>query len=628
MTIPYRSTNPVASPAVGDLPAYPPSARHALGPRLASAAAGVIGVIVLAGWALNVAALRSVGSANAAAMNPAAALCFVALAAALWCLAAREPGSTEWQVARTLAALVGVVGALRLVGALAGHPVGIDTILFHDAMRATLDGRDNRMALAPAVNFLFLSVALLLVARRESGSEALAQVLATLVLACAQLAMLAFAYRSGWFDTIGHFNRMAVPTAIAFTLTAIGVLALRPRSGVLAVALSDGPGGAMARGLLPAGFVAPAVFGWVAIWGLRASDRQDQPALVVMLFVVAMILVFVGLIAWNATQVHRTHLEREQTEAALRDSELRFRLLAENGSDVVSLHDPSGRVVYISPSCERVLGFAPDEVMRMSPFALAHPDDRDRLRRHFDDLLRGAPVAALSCRMLHKTGQHLWLEMMWRAIVDEDGRVSRLQASSRDVTERKDYERQLEETRRKLQVHQESLLEANARLAALASHDALTGLKNRRAFEERMVEELARIRRTGQPVTLLLLDIDHFKSFNDSFGHPRGDVVLRDVARLLSRAIRDTDIAARYGGEEFAIVLPNTGIEGAYEMGERLRRTIEEAPWAERSITISVGAATADHLGADLAELLEQADRALYRSKQGGRNCVTLAEAA
>ena len=628
MTIPYRSTNPVASPAIGEFPAYPHGLRHAWGPRLASAIAGLMGMAVLTGWALNLPVLRSIGRASAAAMNPAAALCFVALSVALWLFATREPASREWQGARVLAIVVCVVGALRLSGALAGHPVGIDTILFHDAMRATLDGRDNRMALAPAANFLFLGVALLLVAKRESGSEAMAQVLATLVLGCSQVALLAHAYRSGWFETIGHFNRMAVPTAIAFSLAAIGVLALRPHSGILAVALSDGPGGAMARGLLPAGFLAPALFGWIAIWGLRASDRQDQPALVVMLFVVAMILVFVGLIAWNATQLHRTHLDRVQTEAALRDSELRFRLLAENGSDVVSLHDASGRVVYISPSCERVLGFAPEEVMRMSPFAMAHPDDRDRLRRHFDDLLRGAPVTALSCRMLHKTGQHLWLEMMWRAIVDEDGRVSRLQASSRDVTERKDYERQLEETRRKLQVNQESLLEANARLAALASHDALTGLKNRRAFEERMIEELARIRRTGQPVTLLLLDIDHFKSFNDSFGHPRGDVVLRDVARLLSRAIRDTDIAARYGGEEFAIVLPNTGIEGAYEMGERLRRTIEEAPWAERAITISVGAATAEHHGADLAELLEQADRALYRSKQGGRNRVTFAEAA
>jgi diguanylate cyclase (GGDEF)-like protein/PAS domain S-box-containing protein len=347
-----------------------------------------------------------------------------------------------------------------------------------------------------------------------------------------------------------------------------------------------------------------------------------------MLFVLAMILVFVGLIVWNAGQLHRTHVERARAEAALRDSELRFRLLAENGSDVVSLHDPSGRVVYISPSCERVLGFTPDEVMRMSAFAMAHPEDRERLRRHFDDLLRGAPVTAVSCRMLHKTGTHLWLEMMWRAVADEEGRIVRLQASSRDVTERRDYERQLEETRRKLQVHQESLLEANARLAALASHDGLTGLKNRRAFEERMGEELARIRRTSQPLSLLLLDIDHFKAFNDSFGHPRGDDVLRVVARLLSRAVRDTDIAVRFGGEEFAIILPNTDAEGAVQMGERLRQAIEGASWSERAITVSVGAATATSHTADLAALLEHADRALYRSKQGGRNRVTLAEAA
>jgi diguanylate cyclase (GGDEF)-like protein/PAS domain S-box-containing protein len=336
----------------------------------------------------------------------------------------------------------------------------------------------------------------------------------------------------------------------------------------------------------------------------------------------------VGLIAWNATQVHQTHVQRARAEAALRDSEVRFRLLAENGSDVVSLHDPSGRVLYISPSCERVLGFTPQEVTRMSPFAMVHPDDGDRLRRHFDELLRGAPVTAVACRMLHKTGKHLWLEMMWRAVTDRDGRVVRLQASSRDITERKDYERQLEDARRKLQANHESLVEANARLAALASQDGLTGLKNRRAFEERLLDELARIRRTAQPVSLLLLDIDHFKAFNDSFGHPRGDEVLRAVARLMSRAIRDCDMAVRYGGEEFAIVLPNTDADGASQMGERLRAAIEQAPWAERAITISVGAATATTHTMAMGELLDLADRALYRSKQDGRNRVTIADAA
>lgn len=265
----------------------------------------------------------------------------------------------------------------------------------------------------------------------------------------------------------------------------------------------------------------------------------------------------------------------------------------------------------------------------MGPFALVHPDDRERLRRHFEDLLRGEPVTAIACRMLHKTGRHLWLEMMWRSMTDDDGRVARLQASSRDITERKEYERQLEDARRRLQANQESLVEANQRLAALASQDGLTGLKNRRAFEERMTEELARIRRSGQPVSLLLLDIDHFKAFNDSFGHPRGDEVLRTVARLFSRAIRDSDVAVRFGGEEFAVILPNTGVGGAQDIGERLRLLIASAPWEDRPITVSVGAATAESTSeVTLGELIEQADRALYRSKQAGRNRVTLAEAA
>ncbi|MBK8647082.1 MAG: diguanylate cyclase [Gemmatimonadetes bacterium] len=628
MTSLTRPTPPVPMPALGAGASRASATRGAVFPHVSAGITTSIGILILVGWTMRVPEMRALGPATNASTNPTAALCFVGLGAALWLMATSIERSRGWLVARALAAAVIVAGGVRLFGAVVGQAGGIDTVLFHDAMAATGDGRSNRMAVAAAVNFTLLGTSILLLAHRVQAREALAQVLAIVVLALSQVALLAHAYRSGWFETIGHFNRMAVPTSVAFSLMALGVLSLRRESGVLAVVLSDGPGGTMARGLLPAGFLAPAVFGWIAIWGLRSSSRAEQPDLVIMLFVVAMILVFVGLIAWNATQVHHTHVDRTRAEAALRDSEVRFRLLAENGSDVVSLHDPSGRVAYISPSCERVLGFTPDEVMRMSPFAMVHPDDGDRLRRHFDDLLRGAPVTAISCRMLHKTGKHLWLEMMWRSVADGEGRVVRLQASSRDVTERKDYERQLEDARRKLQTHQESLLEANARLAALASHDGLTGLKNRRAFEERLVEELARIRRSGQPVSLLLLDIDHFKAFNDSFGHPRGDEVLRSVARLLSRAIRDTDIAVRYGGEEFAIVLPNTDPEGAALMGERLRLAIEEAPWAERAITISVGAATATSHTTVVTELLEHADRALYRSKQGGRNRVTLAEAA
>jgi len=627
MTAHSSATNPLPLSASHAPVAHGSARRGASLPRLCAILAGSIGLLVLSGWVTDVRVLRALGPESAAATNPLAALCFVAAATSLWLL---TDGATphHWRVGRGIAGGVLVVGVVHLLGTALGHDLAIDARLFRDAMAGTADGRSNRMAPGAAVNFVILGVSLLLLARGAHKREGLAQVLAILVLAFSTMAVLGHLYSSGWFVTIGQFNRMAVPSGLAFALLSIGVLALRRDSGVLAVVLSDGPGGALARGLLPAGIVVPVLLGWGAIFGLRASRGGGEPELVIMLFVLAMIVIFVGLIAWNASQVHQTHLERARADVALRESEVRFRLLAENGSDIVSLHDISGRVLYMSPSCERVLGFTPDEVMRMSPFAMVHPDDGDRLRRHFDALIRGAPVTAQSCRMLHKTGRHLWLEMMWRALLDPEGRIVTLQASSRDITERKDYERQLEDARRKLQANHESLLEANARLAALAAQDGLTGLKNRRAFEERLHEEMSRIRRTQRPVSLLLLDIDHFKPFNDTFGHPRGDEVLRSVARILARSIRDTDVAARFGGEEFAVILPDTDAEGAALMGERLRHAIESAPWTERGITLSVGAATAPSHLVTFEALVEHADRALYRSKQGGRNRVTTADAA
>jgi diguanylate cyclase (GGDEF)-like protein/PAS domain S-box-containing protein len=347
----------------------------------------------------------------------------------------------------------------------------------------------------------------------------------------------------------------------------------------------------------------------------------------IMLMVLATVVMLVMLTGWQATIVHDSIEERARTEAALRDSEVRFRLLAENASDVVSLHDLDGQVLYISPSCERVFGFSPDEMARMRPFTMVHPEDRARATAHHEALLRGEPVTALTCRNLHKSGRHVWVETSWRPILNRSNKIVRLQAASRDVTERRENERQLEEAKAKLQAQQERLIDANARLEALASLDALTGLKNRRAFEERLHEEIARARRSQESFALLLLDIDHFKHFNDSFGHPRGDDVLKSVARVLSRSVRDVDFIARHGGEEFAIILPDTDRDGAKLMGERLRVAIEENAWDARPITISVGAAAWTE-GATAESLVDQADRALYRSKQAGRNIVTLAEAA
>jgi diguanylate cyclase (GGDEF)-like protein/PAS domain S-box-containing protein len=174
-----------------------------------------------------------------------------------------------------------------------------------------------------------------------------------------------------------------------------------------------------------------------------------------------------------------------------------------------------------------------------------------------------------------------------------------------------------------LETKQEALLQANAQLEALATIDGLTGAKNRRAFDQQLEMEYRRSLRYNTPLSLMLLDVDKFKQFNDSFGHLAGDEVLKEVAQILMQNVRVIDFVARYGGEEFVVLLPNTGAEGAMILADRLREKIARKPWEQRDVTASFGVAT---LNADIkegSELTGWADRALYISKENGRNRCT-----
>lgn len=178
---------------------------------------------------------------------------------------------------------------------------------------------------------------------------------------------------------------------------------------------------------------------------------------------------------------------------------------------------------------------------------------------------------------------------------------------------------------RKLLATQLELNAANAKLAELAVTDGLTGLMNHRAFKERLAEEFQRAARYQLPFAMLLLDVDHFKQFNDTFGHPAGDEVLREVSRLIHTNIRDTDFAARYGGEEFVVLTPFTNLTDALALAERVRAAIANAPWKQRAVTASIGVACLDAKTKTFGELIAAADAALYQSKQAGRNRVTSA---
>jgi diguanylate cyclase (GGDEF)-like protein/PAS domain S-box-containing protein len=179
------------------------------------------------------------------------------------------------------------------------------------------------------------------------------------------------------------------------------------------------------------------------------------------------------------------------------------------------------------------------------------------------------------------------------------------------------------QARAALETKQTELMEANTKLEALATHDGLTGVKNRRAFDERLDLEFNRSRRYSTPLSILLLDVDRFKHYNDTFGHPAGDQVLRTVGRLLQSSVRNIDFVARYGGEEFVVLLPNTDAAGALILGERLRAKIEGVPWKEREVTASFGAATLTEEITERTALTAAADMALYYSKTHGRNRIT-----
>ena len=182
-------------------------------------------------------------------------------------------------------------------------------------------------------------------------------------------------------------------------------------------------------------------------------------------------------------------------------------------------------------------------------------------------------------------------------------------------------------TQLRLKELHEALQEKNRQLQEMANRDGLTGLYNHRYFHEQLSKDFLRAKRYHESLSCALLDIDHFKKFNDTYGHQTGDVVLSTLARVIEDSIRDSDLAARYGGEEFALILLHADGSVAFEVAERLRQMVENYEVQDKGkalhVTISVGIATFPHKEVhDSKELIECADKALYKAKGKGRNRV------
>lgn len=330
---------------------------------------------------------------------------------------------------------------------------------------------------------------------------------------------------------------------------------------------------------------------------------------------IAVIVGLVLLILGIGLFLVRLILQGRRLASALLSREKNFRLLAEDSSDIVARIGPDDRVRYISPSVVRVLGWTPAQLLGKRALAGIHPLDASPIEEIILSIKRGeTEEARATYRIRRRDKSEIWVETALSASRNDDGTLDGFVAITRDVT-------------------QQMMLQG--KLETLAVVDGLTGLANRRRFDERLLEEWSRAYREKTSLGLLMIDIDHFKAFNDTYGHQAGDECLHTVAVVLAgEAQRPSDLAARYGGEEFAILLPNTDAAGCARIGERIRRAIRETAIAHRGnapfgiVTASIGGAVCrpgSERPLEHASLIEAADRALYAAKDGGRDRVIMA---
>jgi len=308
-----------------------------------------------------------------------------------------------------------------------------------------------------------------------------------------------------------------------------------------------------------------------------------------------------GDITWDLLILDIT--ERKKAEQQRRDSEARYRLLAENMNDLVCLHDLDGRYLYVSPSCESLLGYSYTEMLGEDPYRFFHPDDRAQMYEDTHASFLSGNPNPMTYRIRQKSGTYIWFETLTKPITDETGKVIQLQTTSRDVTQR---------------------IEAQQQLQHDAFHDALTGLPNRYFFMERLALAINRVQRTDHyQFAVLFLDLDRFKVINDSLGHTVGDQLLITIARKIQSTLRNFDVVARLGGDEFVILLEEvTDIAAAIHYTDRLFHELQN-PLTINGHRIYTSTSAGIVLGtknySQASDVVRDADLAMYRAKAKGK---------
>lgn len=278
------------------------------------------------------------------------------------------------------------------------------------------------------------------------------------------------------------------------------------------------------------------------------------------------------------------------------------------------------RFSYIGPQIEKLLGWSPESWQTVNEWAeRMHPEDQQWVVDFCVAQSKAGVDHEADYRAMTKDGHYVWIRDVVHVVRDEQGEVEALIGFMFDITERKETE--------------QKLLDLQKELEELSFKDGLTGVPNRRMLDKVFEEEWMMAKRHQQPLSLLVMDIDFFKQYNDCYGHIQGDDCLKQVAQALSSAAtRSRDFFARFGGEEFVMLLPETDTSAAVKIAERCQQLMMKLQISHQEsdvsqlLTISIGIGTIVPGSKDqLVDFVEQVDQALYRAKESGRNCIKAA---
>jgi len=545
----------------------------------------LIACLVILGWILNISILKTL-LPGLPEMKPNTAVAFLLAAVSLYS-SSNNASKAGRYLSTGCALVVFAIGAATMAEYILRTDIGIDRLF----LRASQNPDSARMTPHSALSISLGGLSLLLLNGRKRLLSSFSDAGAFAVLAIAMTALLGHLYHARLLYGVSSSSGMALHTGFSFISLAVGILAANRQSLLIAILTSNSVGGIMARRLLPAAVLIPAVLGWLRIQGqdLGWYDAGFGTALMI----VACILLLVTFIFYNMVMLHRIDAERRHATEELRQSEERYRQLVEDSRGLMCEHDMQGRLLTVNSATLQALGYQASEMIGKNLLDFVSPSIQEQIGPYLERVGQNSTDTGLMFVRTKEGSERVWKYHNVK-LAERDYVIGHAQ----DVTD---------------------LREVQEQLKSLSLTDDLTGLYNRRGFFTLAEQHFKLRRRTKERLMLLFADIDGLKQINDRFGHSAGSQAIIKTGEILSSVFRDSDIIARLGGDEFVVLMINPSADSDRIVSARLQEKINNfnATGQPYTLSLSFGLESADSTSTpSVEEMIAAADKVMYENKR------------